>query len=250
MAERSAGATAADIGTLGLFSTVASVFGSNQEKRAAAEATRIINQARVQGITRSSELNAEFSPFITESQGYLGESAAGIRSSQGFLQRLIAQTEDLDTGTGLSDADKIAYEDAAKLLNEQMVSTGNLRSGAAAFGQSQLLRRVVADANQRRFDRQVAKLQLLYGGQQGMAQGANQFQSLAGTAGQIGLYGKQLSTQILQAAMGLAPAQATAEMAKGAALGQQTALVGQSIDKSLEAAGILGGAEKGKYGYS
>lgn len=196
---------------------VGNMFGSSAKLRAAKAAQQQLAAARAEATLRSKAYEEEFSPFVRMSKGFLDEAATGVRSSQDYLQRLIAQTEGLDVGEGLSGADRIAYEDAAKLLNEQMVSTGNLRSGAAAFGQAQLLRRVVADASERRFSRQVGKLQLLFGGQGAMAAGANQFQSLAGTSGQIGLYGKQLSSQLLQAAMGLAPAQASMEVAGGSA---------------------------------
>lgn len=196
---------------MGLFSSIAGIFGATQEKRAAGEAVRIINEARAAGTARSNELNAEFTPFVTASRAALEDAGA----TSGLLQNIIAQTQDLDVGEGLSGADRIAYEDAAKLLNEQMVSTGNLRSGASAFGQAQLLRRVVADANQRRFDRQVTKLGLLFGGQNQLT---TQALSRASTAGQIGLYGKQLSADLLKTAMSLAPYAANAEMAKGKAL--------------------------------
>ena len=220
--------------SLGLFSSIAGIFGSTQEKRAAAEARRIINEARMEGITQSKRLGLQFDPFVDRSAQFLDEAATGIRGSQDYLQRIITQTEGLEVGAGLSSADKIAYEDAAKLLNEQMVSTGNLRSGAAAFSQAQLLRRVVADANERRFNRETAKLQLLFGGQQAKAAGANQFATLGGTAGQIGLYGKQLSSQLLQAAMGLAPAEATAELKKGTALSQQIGFAGSAADAAVQ----------------
>ena len=198
-----------------LASSIGGIFGATQQRRAAQEAQRVINAARAEGRARSQVYESEFSPFVSMSKSYLEESAKGIAESRGYLSRILSETDALDVGEGLSGADRIAYEDAAKLLNEQMVSTGNLRSGAAAFGQSQLLRRVVADANERRFSRQTAKLQLMFGGQQALSGVAGQYQSLAGTSGQIGLYGKQLSSQLLQAAMGLAPAQANMAIAQG-----------------------------------
>ena len=214
---------------MGVIGDIAGIFASTQEKRAASEAVAIINQARQQGMARSAEYETEFTPFISMSKDALTQ-AGGYES---MLRDIISQVQGLDVEPGLSGADRIAYEDAARLLNEQMVSTGNLRSGAAAFGQAQLLRRVVADASQRSFDRKVAKLNLLFGGQ-----GALQSQALsrAQTSGQIGLYGKQLSSQILQAAMGLAPAQATAEQAKGSALGQSVMFGGSAVEGAAQAA--------------
>ena len=204
-------------GAVGTAYVVGNMFGASAKLRAAKAAQQQLAQARAEATARSKAYEGEFTPFVEMSKGYLEQAGAGIAESRGYLSRVLAETEALDVGEGLSGADRIAYEDAAKLLNEQMVSTGNLRSGAAAFGQSQLLRRVVADANERRFSRQTAKLQLMFGGQQALSGVAGQYQSLAGTSGQIGLYGKQLSSQLLQAAMGLAPAQASMEVAGGAA---------------------------------
>ena len=251
-----AGTTAANLGTLGLFSSIAGVFGSTQEKRAAAEARNIINRARTEGIARSQAYETEFSPFVTSAKGFLdqaGQAVEGTAGYEGLLQKLLADTQEIEVGEGLSSSDKIAYEDAARLLNEQMVSTGNLRSGAAAFGQSQLLRRVVADANERNFSRKVAKLQLLFGGQQqGVAQGlarAQTFQGIGATSGQIGLYGKQLSSQLLQAAMGLAPAAAGAELKKGAALSQQIGFGGSIADTIYQGAVASGVGSPGQFGH-
>lgn len=216
-----------------LFNVAAGLFGSSAEKRAAAEARAILNRARLEGIARSQAYEEEFTPFVSMSREALGEAG----SYGGLLQNIIMQTQGIEVGEGLSSADKIAYEDAAKLLNEQMVSTGNLRSGAAAFGQAQLLRRVVADASERRFNRQVAKLGLLFGGQN---QAVSQAMARAQTAGQIGLYGKQLSSGLLQAAMGLAPAAASAKIQEGKAESAMWGFAGQGAGALTTALGNFG----------
>lgn len=223
---------------------IAGIFGAVQEKRAAKEAIRILNEARAQAMSRSTELATMFKPFVDQGSQYLTEAGDLVGESQRVLQEQAAMME---TGQGLSAADEIAYKDAAKLLNEQMVGTGNLRSGAAAFGQSELLRRVVADASQRNFSRQATKLQLLYGG---MAQGASQYGQLGQAAGQIGLQGQQLSAQMLQNALGFSSQLAGAEIRKGQALSNEIVSYGVATDEvahtvidAFAAAGSMGASE-------
>lgn len=212
----------------GLFSDVASIFSATQEARAAKEAQRILNEARQQAATESAKLSQQFDPFVSSAKTNLNETA-------GLLQKYLRETEGVQVDTGLTAADKIAYQDAAKLFNEQMVSTGNLRSGAAAFGQAELLRRVVADAESRTFNQQMAKLGLLFGG-------AGSLGSVGTAQGSIGLEGKRLSANMLSNAFNLAGAVAGAEIHKGAALANQIGAVGRLGDTTVNTAiGALAG---------
>lgn len=222
----------AGIAVAGIAAGVGGIFASEQQKRAAAEASRVINQARQQGLAASDALMRQYAPF-TEMSNVAFANAMGLA---GESQRyLMDQGSQIEVGQGLSAADEIAYKDAAKLLNEQMVSTGNLRSGAAAFGQSELLRRVVADANQRNFDRRVAKLSVMFGG---MNQGAQLFGQLGQATGQIGIQGQSIASNLLANSMGLAGAQGNAIMAKGDA----------SASGIMSGAGIVGSVASGVMG--
>lgn len=233
---------------------ITGIFGAVQERRATVEAMRILNEARQTATDRSNAIGAMFTPFVESGKQYLGQSADVIAKAQQTLQEQAGQIE---VGQGLTAADEIAYKDAARLLSEQMVKSGNLRSGAAAFGQTELLRRVVADANQRNFDRRIAKLQTIYGG---MAQGASQYGQLGTIASQVGLQGQNLSTQLLQTALGFAPHQADAAIRKGQALSNEITSYGVVADEMKDTgreawgdflggvnafAGAMGGGGKG-----
>lgn len=225
---------------------IAGIFGAVQEKRAAKEAIRILNEAKVDAMNRSKELSTMFKPFVEQSGKYLTQAGQAVDASQ---QYLMDQAGQIEVGQGLTAADEIAYKDAARLLSEQMVKTGNLRSGAAAFGQTELLRRVVADANQRNFDRRIAKLQTIYGG---MATGANQYGNLGSISGQIGLQGQSLANQLLQTALGFSTQLSGAEIRKGQALSNEIVSYGVATDEvahtvidAFKAAGSMGASEMG-----
>lgn len=207
---------------MGLFSDISGIFGAVQEKRAAVEAQRILNEAKQQAMNESAKLSNQFDPFVTDAQN-------NLNTTSGLLQKYLGETENIQVDSGLTAADKIAYQDASRLLNEQMVATGNLRSGAAAFGQSELLRRVVADAETRTFNQQMQKMGLLFGGSQELG-------NVGATQGQIGLQGKQMATSLLQTAFNLAPAQATAELQKGAALSNILGGIGGLGDSAVNTA--------------
>ena len=106
---------------------ITGIFGATQEARAAKEALRILNEARETALTRSKALYDQYAPFAGMSRNYLDQAGAATDASQALLQNVIAQAQGLDVGQGLSGADQIAYQDAARLLNEQLVGTGNLR---------------------------------------------------------------------------------------------------------------------------
>lgn len=204
---------------------ITGIFGAIQEKRAAKESIRILKEARDTATARSNELYGIYKPFAEDSRQYLGQSADAIEAAQAYLME---QGNQIEVGQGLTAADEIAYKDAARLLNEQMVGTGNLRSGAAAFGQTELLRRVVADANQRNFDRRLAKLTTMFGG---MNQAAGQFGNLGSISGQIGLQGQALSNQLLQTALGFSKDLSGAEIRKGQALSNEIVSYGVAADE-------------------
>lgn len=222
------------------------IFGAVQEKRAAKESIRILKLAREEAMNRSNELSAMFKPFVDKSAQYMTQAGDRADIAMAYLD---AEASGIETGKGLSAADEIAYKDAARLLNEQMVGTGNLRSGAAAFGQTELLRRVVADANQRNFNRKIAKLQAVYGS---MAHGSGLYGNLANVSGQIGLQGQQLSNQLLQNALGFSTQLSGAEIRKGQALSNELVSYGVATDEvahtvidAFAAYGSMGMSEMG-----
>jgi hypothetical protein len=192
---------------LGIFSSISSIFSAGAQRRAAQEAMRLLAEAREQGIKESKAVSALFDPFV---------SAGGERLGTSFdvMQRLVTSAE-AGAAEGLTAADKLAFEDTQRLVNENLVATGNLRSGAGAFASAEVARRVAADASQRRL--QYLNLAIGAGSQLG---------GIAQATGELGLGGKQISSQLLQASMGLAPAQASAVMAKGAAEAAQIQAMG------------------------
>ena len=207
------------------FTAITGIFGAVQERRAMTEARRIINQAREEATARAGDYQRMFAPFLEKGTQYMEKSAEAIAAAQNMLQE---QGNQIEVGQGLTAADEIAYKDAAKLLNEQMVGTGNLRSGAAAFGQTELLRRVVADANQRNFNRRIAKLQVMFGG---MDQAAGQYGQLGSVSSQVGLQGQQLGAQLLQSALGFAPMQAQNAIRIGQAESNKITSYGVAADE-------------------
>lgn len=215
---------------------IAGIFSATQEARASKEAMRILNEARQTAMQMSGRLENLFSPIVSE-------GAAGMNQARGLLSKYLTMTEGVQPDSGLTAADRIAYQDAAKLLNEQMVGTGNLRSGAAAFGQSELLRRVVADAETRRFNQQMTKLQTLFGGTQLMG-------NLGAQGASIGQQGLGLSTSMMSNALNLSSQLAGAALQKGRALGNQIMSVGAATDEvahtiidAFAAAGTGGASE-------
>lgn len=205
----------------GIFGAIAGIFGSNAQKQAAQNALRLINEARELGTKEAKAVSAIFDPWITTGKEQLG-------TSFDIMQRLVGIAETGATTPGLTSQDQLAFEDAQRLINENLVATGNLRSGAGAFASAELGRRVTADAAQRR--QNYLQLALSGGGQLG---------GIAQATGQIGLGGKQLSGTLLQAAMGLAPAAASAQLQIGAAQAAQYQAYGGLADAGLGAA--LGG---------
>lgn len=228
--------------------TISGLFKSSAQLRAQKEALRVINEARQEGITQSKALTEQFKPFFTESRGALDEARTFDVTSASFdplLKRLLGVAEQGAT-EGLTEADRIAFEDARKLMNENLVATGNLRSGAAAFFNTELTRRVLADSVTRRQN----YLQLALGGQQqGSAQRLNLLQSVLNRgqiAGSIGLGGQQLATNLLTASMGLAPAAASAAAGVGAARGGAFDAISGGASAGLSTFSLLNSAAADK----
>lgn len=132
---------------MGLFSgiggIIGGIFGATQQRRAYNSAINDLrnfqqNQAlpqawRMQG--RSDQLTSLGRDILTS-----GDSPFQLSDQTQQMRRNL-----MASNGGLSAASQIAFEDLNRLLKEDAVSTGNLRSGAFAFGQAELGRRVVAD---------------------------------------------------------------------------------------------------------
>jgi hypothetical protein len=256
---------------MGLFGSIAGIFGATQQANAAKESAKILNANRQQALQWAGQYDEMAQPWMASTQDALARAQGGLAESravgpptqvltgqEGMLANLMAQAQGLDVGEGLSGADRIALEDAQRVMNENLSATGNLRSGAAGFANAELTRRVLADANQRRFERSFNKMQLLFGGQQAGAsqslqgwqlglQKQNQLVSQALARAGVDLQSAQLSGNIGQnfnqmgygmrgSAIGLAPAMAQAEQAKGAAFANQIGSVGAVADDTLNMA--------------
>lgn len=230
---------------MGILSGVADIFGGVQQKRAAAEAVAMLREAQNKGYNLSASMGAQAQPFLNKARSAL-DASAGYDT---MLQDFIKQTQAMDTGTGLSAADQIALKDAQRLMNENLVGTGNLRSGAAAFANVDLARRAAADASQRSFERTLNKMQLLFGGQ---AQGSGQALNRAQIAGGVGTGLNSISANLMAQAMGLASPMGQAEMSKGAAIASTIGAVGGVGDSlmSMGMGGAIGAANPGMVGAS
>lgn len=217
---------------MGLASGVAGIFAATQQKRAAGEAMRILAEAKNMAFDEAGKLKTTFDPIVKEAMTKLGVSFDTI-------QGMITDTQNLDTGEPLNASDRIAMEDATRLMNENLAKTGNLRSGAAAFGNAELTRRVLADAMTRNFDREMQKSQLLFGG-------ANMLSGIAGIEANMGMQGISLSENMFSTGLSLEAQRAQAALGKGAALANQIMSVGDLGDSvinmgTMAAAGGMGG---------
>lgn len=217
---------------MGLASGVAGIFAATQQKRAAGEAMRILAEAKNMAFDEAGKLKTTFDPIVKEAMDKLGVSFDTIK---GFL----TDTANIDTGAPFNESDRIAMEDAQRLMNENLSKTGNLRSGAAAYGNAELTRRVLADAMTRNFDREMQKSQLLFGG-------AGMLGQIGGTMGNMGMQGISLSENMFSTGLSLEAQRAQAALGKGAALANQIMSVGDLGDSviqmgSMAAAGFSGG---------
>jgi hypothetical protein len=216
---------------MGLASGVAGIFASTQQKRAAGEAMRILADAKNMAFDEAGRLKSTFSPIVQEAMDKLGVSYDTIK---GYL----TDAENIDTGEPFSESDKIALEDATRLMNENLSKTGNLRSGAAAYGNAELTRRVLADAMDRNYDRELGKSTLLLSG-------AGMLGSIGETMGSMGMQGLTMSNNMFSTGLSLEQSRAQAALGKGAALANQLMSVGDLGDSvismgTMAAAGGMG----------
>lgn len=210
---------------MGLFSGIGSIiggiFGATQQRRAYNSAINDLRQFqqeqalpqawRMQG--RSDQLTALGRDILTS-----GDTPFRLSAEAQAMRRNLMST----TG-GLSPAAQIAFEDMNRLLKEDAVSTGNLRSGAFAFGQAELGRRVVADELLRQtqlldlFGRQDLSLnQLGLDAGLGLLQAGGHFGSLSNQA--LGLAGN-ITTNIADATIQRGTVNAAQLYGAGAAIG-------------------------------
>jgi hypothetical protein len=196
---------------------IAGIFGATQEARAAKEAMRILNESRQEARVYADRLEGLYTPLVKGGQ-------AGVDQARSLLTDYLSQTQALDVGNGLTGADERSYKDASRLLNENMVATGNLRSGAAAYSQSELMSRVVANAQDRSFNRNIAKLNILFGGASAIGQQGLQ-------ESQVGTYGMGQVTNMRNSILGFGTNIANAELRKGGALSNQITSVGAATDE-------------------
>lgn len=234
---------------MGLFSgiggLIGGIFGATQQRRAYNSAINDLrnfqqNQAlpqaaRMQG--RSDQLTALGRDMLTG-----GETPFQLSSqAQQMRQNLMA------SNGGLSAAAQIAFEDMNRLLKEDAVSTGNLRSGAFAFGQAELGRRVIADELLRQtqlldlFGRQDLVLnQLGLHSGLGLLQAGGYFGSLSNQA--LGFAGN-LTTNIAEATIQRGAVNAAQLYGAGAG-------IGGVVDAGLSAASGFLGLPSGPGGFT
>ena len=211
-------------GGVALTHTIGGMFASSAKLRAQKEALRILNEARQAGTQAAKEYSAEFKPFLDASQRDFDAAGEELSENRNLIQSLMRDfsSESVEVPVGFSEADTIALKDAQRLLNENMVSTGNLRSGSAGFYNMDLARRFAADVSSRSFERKVQQAnlnlqrgQLLFGGAQLLQGGTSSRINMGTSRGTIGVQGKGLAAQLFQASMGIAPAAAMAAAGVG-----------------------------------
>lgn len=221
---------------MGLFGGIAGIFGATQEKRAAQEAARIMAVAREDATKEAAKISAEYAPFSKTSLDFFDRAGGYATEDRSLIQQLIAETRTADIGQGFSEADQIALKDAQRLMNENLVGTGNLRSGVAGFYNTELARRAVADVRQRQIGARLNQLSLLFGGASQLQSTTGQTAQFGQAAGNIGVQGRGLAAQLYSSALGLAGGQASAELAKGRALSSQISSAGSALDSGAAAA--------------
>ncbi|MGL5936130.1 MAG: hypothetical protein ACRCZI_10985 [Cetobacterium sp.] len=133
---------------MGLFSGIGGilggVFGATQQRRAFNSAINDLRNFQQTTLNPAfGNLQNQANTMVDQGLSVLSDGRSHYQLSpevQAMRQRLTQSTND-----GLSPAARIAFEDMNRLMKEDAVSTGNLRSGAFAFGQAELGRRVIAD---------------------------------------------------------------------------------------------------------
>lgn len=225
---------------MGLFSgiggIIGSVFGATQQRRAFNSAINDLRQfQQEQALPQAWRMRGWSDQLTTMGRDILTGGETPFRLSdqtQQMRRNLMA------SNGGLSAAAQIAFEDMNRLLKEDAVSTGNLRSGAFAFGQAELGRRVLADE----LTRQTGLLELF--GQQDLDLGRVNLQTGLGFL-QGGVNYGQLSNQALGFAGGLTTDIAGATIERGRVNSAQLygagAGIGGVVDLGLLAAGGYAG---------
>lgn len=228
---------------MGLFSgiggIIGSVFGATQQRRAFNSAINDLRQfQQEQALPQAWRMRGWSDQLTTIGRDILtnGESPFKLSSDTQALRRSLMST----TG-GLSPAAMLAFEDLNRLLKEDAVSTGNLRSGAFAFGQAELGRRVLADE----LTRQTGLLELF--GQQDLDLGRVNLQTGLGLL-QGGVNYGQISNQALGFAGGLTTNIANATIGRGEVSGAQLYGAGAGIGGVVDLGAIAAGGYYGTPG--
>ncbi len=210
---------------MGLFGSIAGIFGASSQVSAANEAKQILQQAQSKAYDYSSNLQTQFAPFLSDYQSKIG-------TSFDLIQQLTNQADAAGTAGGLTAADQISYQDAARLMNSNMAATGNLRSGASAFANEQLAQRAIADAANRR----LSYMQLAF-------QGAGTLANTASSVGQFALGGQELAANVFNTGTNLAGSIAQAQVGIGAAKANKAQAIGSVFDSVVNTgAGFVMGA--------
>lgn len=217
---------------MGLFGDVFSLFGSSAVEDAAAEAQQQLTRAREAADRRGARFQNVADPFLNASLEAFDFSQS-LRPTIESLFDFVGNSAQ----SGLTAAEELSFRDSQRLLNENLASTGNLRSGAASLANARLASEVFAGADTRRLNQLVA----LSGVQGGLAQQAF-------IPGQIGLGLNQLATSLFNTSAGLAVPQAQSTLNAGQATANRFAAFGNLADTSfntltqLASAALSGGA--------
>lgn len=230
---------------MGLFSgiggIIGGIFGATQQRRAYNSAINDLRQFQQEQALPQAWRMRGWSDQLTA----LGRD---ILTSGDSPFQLSAETQQMrrnlmsSTG-GLSSASMLAFEDLNRLLKEDAVSTGNLRSGAFAFGQAELGRRVLADE----INRQAGLLELF--GQQDLDLRKLGLQSgLALLEGGVNF--GQISNQALGFAGGITTDIAGATIGRGHVNAAQLYGAGGGIGSVLDLGALAYGGYSGGGGLS
>lgn len=233
---------------MGLFSgiggIIGSVFGATQQRRAFNSAINDLRQfQQEQALPQAWRMRGWSDQLTTMGRDILtnGESPFKLSSDTQALRRSL-----MSTAGGLSPAAMLAFEDLNRLLKEDAVSTGNLRSGAFAFGQAELGRRVLADEMLRQqqllqvFGQQDVQLsQLGLNAGLGLLEGGVNFGQISNQA--LGFAGN-ITTNIADATIGRGAVNAAQLSGAGAGIGGVVDMASTALS------GYLSGAPGGFQG--
>ncbi|MGI9459481.1 MAG: hypothetical protein ACR2NF_05735 [Pirellulales bacterium] len=217
---------------MGLFGDIFSAFGAASAEDASNEAVLMIQQARKEAKLKAREFQAQGNEFFDITKEILDFSKS-LRPTIESLFEFVGNSAQ----SGLTAAEELTLTDSQRLLNENLASTGNLRSGAASIANARLASEVFAGADTRRLN----QLTTLAGIQEGFA-------SQAFIPGQIGSNLSGLAANLFQTAAGLSPSQGQAKIIAGQASERKFQAQGAAADSaaqivaSLFTGGLGGGA--------